>query len=74
MSENVEKKGKGKIVIILIIILLVIAIAAVGAYFAYQYIDEKKPIEQEWADTYYNFIKNSDKEETNEKKIQNSSK
>ena len=71
-----EKKGKkGKVILILIIILLVIALAAVGGYFAYQYIEESKPIEQEWADTYYNYIKGSDEEEASEsRKIQNDSK
>lgn len=75
MSENVEKKSKGKIIIISIIVLLVIAIAAVGGYFAYQYIEGKKPIEQEWADTYYNYIKSSNEEGILESsKIQNNSK
>ncbi len=74
-EEGVKKKGKGKIFLIFIIVLFVIAIAAVGGYFAYQYIEESKPIEQEWADTYYNYIKGSDEEEASETtKIQNNSK
>lgn len=74
MNEKAEKKRKGKIIIISIIILLVIVIAAVGGYFAYEYIELKKPIEQEWADTYYNYIKGSDEEDTTESsKIQNNS-
>lgn len=74
-EEGVKKKGKGKIFLIFIIILFVIAIAAVGGYFAYQYIEESKPIEQEWADIYYNYIKGSDEEVKNEStKIQNDSK
>ena len=74
-EEGVKKKGKGKIFLIFIIILFVIAIAAGGGYFAYQYIEESKPIEQEWADTYYNYIKGSDEEEASETtKIQNDSK
>ena len=74
-EEGVKKKGKGKIFLIFIIILFVIAIAAGGGYFAYQYIEESKPIEQEWADTYYNYIKGSDEEEASETtKIQNNSK
>lgn len=74
-EEGVKKKGKGKIFLIFIIILFVIAIAAGGGYFAYQYIEENKPIEQEWADTYYNYIKGSDEEEASETtKIQNDSK
>ena len=74
MSENGKKKAKGKITIICILVLFVIAIAAVGGYFAYQYIEEKKPIEQEWADTYYNFIKGSDEENSSDTKIKNNSK
>ena len=78
-QEKVEtkekKKGskKTKIVIAMIAILVIIA-SAVGGYFAYQYIEEKKPIEQEWADTYYNFIKGSDEENSSDTKIKNNSK
>jgi len=75
MSEE-NKTQKSKLPIMIAIIILVVVIAAVGGYFAYQYIEEQKPIEQEWADTYYNFIKGSDEEEANaeDRKIQNNSK
>lgn len=70
-----EKKGKkGKVILILIIILLVIVVATGGGYFAYQYIEENKPIEQEWADTYYHYIKDTNEEgKSEDEKIQNNS-
>ena len=72
-EETKEKKKSGKKAAIMasVIILVVLIVATVGGYFAYEYIELKKPIEQEWADTYYNYIKGSDEES---RKIQNNSK
>lgn len=49
MSEEVENKknGKGKMIIIAIVVLVVMLIAGVGGYFAYQYMEKQKTIEQE---------------------------
>lgn len=48
---------KSKIIIITIIILVVIVASAIGGYFVYKHTEDQKPIEQEWANTYYNYIK-----------------
>ena len=56
--EKEKKSGskKTKIIIAIILILVIIA-SAVGGYFIYQYTEGQKPIEQGWANTYYNYIK-----------------
>ena len=75
MNNNTKSKSSKKTTIIIALVtIIVIAVAAVGGYFAYEYMDEKKPIEQEWANTYYNYIKEQNNEETGENKIQNNSK
>ena len=85
MSENENKeqekvetknkpKGHKKTIAIVCIIIIVLIVAVVGGYFAYEYIELKQPIEQEWADTYYQYIKGSDEGETENNKIQNHSK
>ena len=75
MNNNTKSKSSKKITIIIVLVtIIVIAVAAVGGYFAYEYMEEKKPIEQEWANTYYNYIKEQNNEETGENKIQNNSK
>ena len=85
MSENENKeqekvetknktKGHKKTIAIVCIIIIVLIVAVVGGYFAYEYVELKQPIEQEWADTYYQYIKGSDEEETENNKIQNHSK
>ena len=48
---------KNKIIIITIIILVVIVASAIGGYFVYKHTEAQKPIEQGWANTYYNYIK-----------------
>lgn len=78
-GKTKETKGKNKgnkktAIIITVVTIIVVALAAVGGYFAYQYMEEKKPIEQEWANTYYNYIKEQKNEETTGTKIQNNSK
>lgn len=73
VKEN-NKKNKKTVFVIILVIIIVAALAAVGGYFAYQYMEEKKPIEQEWANTYYNYIKEQKNEETSENKIQSNSK
>ena len=73
VKEN-NKKNKKTVFLIILVIIIVAALAAVGGYFAYQYMEEKKPIEQEWANTYYNYIKEQKNEETSENKIQSNSK
>ena len=75
MNNNTKSKSSKKTTIIIVLVtIIVIAVAAVGGYFAYEYMEEKKPIEQEWANTYYNYIKEQNNEETGENKIQNNSK
>ena len=83
MSKNKEQekaetknktKGHKKTIAIVCIIIIVLIAAVVGGYFAYEYVELKQPIEQEWADTYYQYIKGSDEEETENNKIQNHSK
>ena len=85
MSENENKeqekvetknkpKGHKKTIAIVCIIIIVLIVAVVGGYFAYEYVELKQPIEQEWADTYYQYIKGSDEGETENNKIQNHSK
>ena len=48
---------KSKIIIITIIVLVVIVASAIGGYFVYKHTEAQKPIEQGWANTYYNYIK-----------------
>ena len=75
MSDNTKtKKNSKNITIVLLITVIVIIIAAVGGYFGYKYIEDNKPIEQEWANTYYNYIKDQNNEESSENEIQNNSK
>ena len=83
MSKNKEQekaetknktKGHKKTIAIVCIIIIILIAAVVGGYFAYEYVELKQPIEQEWADTYYQYIKGSDEEETENNKIQNHSK
>lgn len=71
MSNNKTNKTA---IIIAVVTIIVVIIAAVGGYFAYQYMEEKKPIEKEWANTYYNYIKEENSENTSESKIANNSK
>ena len=71
---NKSKKNMKKTIIIVLVTVIVVALAAFGGYFAYQHIEDKKPIEQEWANTYYNYIKEQKNEETSENKIQSNSK
>ena len=73
-SKEKNKGNKKTITIIAIITVIVIIIAAVGGYFGYKYIEDNKPIEQEWANTYYNYIKDQNNEESSENEIQNNSK
>ena len=74
-ETKVENKGNKKTAIIITLVtIIVVALAAVGGYFAYQYMEEKKPIEQEWANTYYNYIKEQKNEAITGTKIQNNSK
>ena len=73
MSATKEKKGNKRIVIISILILLVIALASVGGYFMYKQIDLNAPLQEDWANIYYNYIKES-KQDAERKNIQNNSK
>ena len=55
-----SKKG---IIIIAIITIIILVGAGVGGYFLYQKMELDKPIEQEWGQTYYTYIKEEAKKE-----------
>lgn len=68
-EENKEKpkKSKKKAIIITIIVLVVIIAAGVGGYFLYKYLELKAPLESEWGETYYSYLKEGTIEGTKSK-------
>lgn len=56
MGEKEKKKGKNGFIIVIITILVIIA-GAFGGYYVYQKVEFEKPIEQDWGQSYYVFIK-----------------
>ena len=68
VSENKEKTKKSKKkAIIIVIVLVVLIVAGVGGFFLYKYIELKAPLESEWGETYYSYLKEGTIEGTKSK-------
>ena len=59
-SKNREKKNKTGLVIGIVLGVIVLA---VGGFFLYKYIKFKTPIDEVWGETYYVYLKDSQKDE-----------
>ena len=64
MEGKEEKKTKKKLIAIITIIIVIVIIAAIGGYFLYQKLELEKPIETEWGEIYYSYVKEATIEET----------
>ena len=62
--EKTKKKNTKMIVLISIIVVIAIIGAAIGGYFIYKKIELDKPIETEWGQTYYSYIKEAAEDDT----------
>lgn len=68
VRENKEKTKKSKKkAIIIVIVLVVLIVAGVGGFFLYKYIELKAPLESEWGETYYSYLKEGTIEGTKSK-------
>ena len=56
-KEEKPKKSKKKAIIITIIVLVVLIALGVGGFFLYKYLELKAPLESEWGETYYSYLK-----------------
>ena len=62
-SKNIKQKEKKNKTGLIIGIVVGVIILAVGGYFLYKYIMFKKPIDEVWGQTYYVYLKDSQKDE-----------
>lgn len=54
---HTKKKKKNRNLMIGLVVILLIAGLAVGGFFLKQYLDEEKPVEEAWGQTYYVYLK-----------------
>ena len=59
-SKKKEKKNKTGLIIGIVLVLILLS---VGGYFLYKYIKFKTPIDEVWGETYYVYLKDSQKDE-----------
>ena len=58
MSKKEKKKlNQNKKIIIVISIIIALIILGLGGYFLYRHIELKKPLDVEWGQTYFEYLK-----------------